>query len=56
MFGENRVEGVGVRVWGGEDPEEPNGGDVRGDKVVSISVLNVVMGLGKKALESGELG
>jgi hypothetical protein len=56
VFGKNRVEGVGVRVWGGEDPVEPNGGDVRGDKVVSISVLNVVMGLGKKALESGELG
>ena len=56
VFGKNRVEGVGVRVWGGEDPVEPNGGDVRGDKVVSISVLNVVMGLGKKAFESGELG
>ncbi len=56
MFGKNRAEGVRVRVWGGEDPVEPNRGDVRGDKVVSVSVLDVVMGLGKKAFESGELG
>ena len=56
MFGKDWVKGVGVRVWGGEDPVEPNRGDVRGDEVVSIGVLNVVVGLGKKAFESCELG
>ena len=56
MLGKNRAEGVGVRVWGGEDPVEPNRGDIRGDKVVSVSVFDVVMGLGKKAFEGGELG
>jgi hypothetical protein len=56
VLGEDRVEGDGVRVWGGEDPVKPNRGDERGDEVVSIGVLDVMMGLGKKAFESGELG
>jgi hypothetical protein len=56
VFGKNWVKGIGVGVWGGEDPVEPNRGGVRGDEVVSISVLNVVMGLGDKAFEGGKFG
>ena len=55
VFGKDRVEGVGVRVWGGKDPVEPNRGNVGGDEVVSVCVFDVVMGLREKALEGGKL-
>ena len=50
-----RVEGIGVRVWGGKDPVEPNRGNVGRDEVVSIRVFDVMMGLGEKAFEGGKL-
>ena len=47
-----RVEGIGVRVWGGKDPVEPNRGNVGRDEVVSIRVFDVVMGRRLKVASS----
>ena len=56
VFGKNWVKGIGVGVWGGKDPVEPNRGNVGRNEVVSVGVFDVVMGLGEKAFEGGELG
>ena len=50
-----RVQGIGVRVWGEKDPVEPNRGNVGRDEVVSVRVFDVMMGLGEKAFEGGKL-
>ena len=55
VFGKNWVKGIGVGVWGGKDPVEPNRGNVGRNEVVSVGVFDVVMGLGEKAFEGGEL-
>ena len=55
VLGKNWVEDGGVGVRGGEDPVEPNRGNVGRDEVVSIGVFDVVMGLGEKAFEGGKL-
>ncbi len=56
VFGKDWIKGIRIRVWGGKDPVEPNRGDVGGNEVVSVGVFYVVMGLGEKAFEGGELG
>ena len=56
VFGKNWVKSIRVGVWGGEDPVEPNRGDVGRNEVVSVCVFDVVMSLGEKAFEGGELG
>ena len=55
MFGKKRVEGFGVRVRGRKNSVKPNRSNVGRDEVVAIGVLDVVMGLGEKAFEGGEL-
>ena len=55
MFGKNRVEGFGVRVRRRKNSVKPNRSNVGRDEVVRIGVLDVVMGLGEKAFESGKL-
>jgi hypothetical protein len=55
VFGENKVKGIRVGVWGGEDPVKPNRGNVGRNEVIGVGVFDVVMGLGEKAFEGSEL-